>query len=65
MIESDDSESDTNHPPSPHPDRLSIISDDSNWSELGDDVKDILRMKKYQNRQEKLLTINNQKGRNE
>jgi hypothetical protein len=52
VIESDTSESDNENSLSSNPERLSIISDDPNWSELAEDVKDILRMKKYQIRQE-------------
>lgn len=52
VIESDHSESDVDPSPSSEIDRVSLISDDPNWSELADDVKDILRMKKHQIRQE-------------
>jgi len=52
VIESDTSDSDNENSLSSNSERLSIISDDPNWSELAEDVKDILRMKKYQIRQE-------------
>ncbi|CAF1277470.1 unnamed protein product [Adineta steineri] len=48
VIESDSSQSDNEDHQSSNTDRLSIISDDSTWSELAEDVKDILRMKKYE-----------------
>ncbi|CAF3769661.1 unnamed protein product [Adineta steineri] len=48
VIESDSSQSDNEDLQSSNTDRLSIISDDPNWSELAEDVKDILRMKKYE-----------------
>jgi len=52
VIESDTSQSDEENSLSSNPDRLSIISDDPNWSQLAEDVKDILRMKKYEIRQQ-------------
>ncbi len=52
VIDSDNSESDDEISPIPSADHQSIVSDDSNWSELAEDVKDILRMKKSQIRQE-------------
>lgn len=52
VIDSDHSESDLDASPSSEIDRVSMISDDPNWSELADEVKDILRMKKHQIRQE-------------
>ncbi|CAF0891715.1 unnamed protein product [Rotaria sordida] len=48
VIESDSSQSDNENSRSSNIDRLSIISDDSNWFDLAEDVKDILRMKKYE-----------------
>jgi hypothetical protein len=53
VVESDSSQSDDDNSHAPTTDRLSIISDDPAWSELADDVRDILRMKKHQIRQEK------------
>jgi hypothetical protein len=52
VIDSDTSQSDTENSPLLNADGLSMISDESNWSELAEDVKDILRMKKYEIRQE-------------
>ncbi|CAF3733523.1 unnamed protein product [Rotaria sordida] len=48
VTESDSSQSDNENSRSSNIDRLSIISDDSNWFDLAEDVKDILRMKKYE-----------------
>jgi hypothetical protein len=56
IVESDSSESVDEIDASDITDRLSIISDDADWSKLADDVKDILRMKKVDlRRQAKLL----------
>jgi hypothetical protein len=52
VIDSDNSESDHETSPLLETDHLSIVSDDPNWSQLAEDVKDILRMKKSQFRQE-------------
>ncbi|CAF3433667.1 unnamed protein product [Rotaria sp. Silwood2] len=58
VIESDSSQSDNENSPSSNTDRLSTISDDSNWFDLAEDVKDILRMKKYEIRHEKRKQLN-------
>ncbi|UJR27655.1 hypothetical protein I4U23_008936 [Adineta vaga] len=52
VIDSQSSQSDDENTSSLTTDRLSTISDDDNWSNLADDVKDILRMKKYEIRKE-------------
>lgn len=48
VIDSEHSESDLDTSSSGKTDRLSVVSDDPDWSDLADEVKEILRMKKSQ-----------------
>lgn len=48
IVESESSQSDDEKSPSNNLNRVSTESDDPIWSDLADDVKDILRMKREQ-----------------